>query len=185
MAHKNRANKGITRSYFSLLLIKGFDIRRLFSVILISVLLFPSAAHAGKLKFEELNFPLAVEAMKHKGKPLVLYISQTGCIICKRLERDVLSKVLKNDEYDKKITLQKILWDRTKPVAWIGSKQKLPNAIAQHYDLAATPTLLFLDHQGNEIAKRIVGYVNDDFYWDYLDKRIDKSRNIIAQGRSK
>ncbi len=141
---------------------------------------FANSVMAGRRAFDTLDFPLAVNAMKTEGKPLVLYISQTGCIICKRLERDVLSKVLKNDEYGKNITLQKILWDSPTPVNWIKGAPTLPDTIAHHFEIAATPTLLFLDNKGNEIAKRIVGYVNDDFYWDYLDKRIEKSRSTIA-----
>ncbi|MFL0804854.1 MAG: thioredoxin fold domain-containing protein [Agarilytica sp.] len=146
----------------------------------LSVSVFAVNTYAGKLNFDTLDFPRAEKAMTNEGKPLVLYISQTGCLICKRLERDVLSKVLKNNDYLAKISLQKTLWDSPSTVTWINNTQTLPDTIAQHYEIAATPTLLFLDNKGNEIAKRIVGYVNDDFYWDYLDKRIEKAQKVLA-----
>jgi hypothetical protein len=42
--------------------------------------------------------------------------------------------------------------------------------------VSLTPTLLFLDADGNEISERLVGIWSEDFYGGFIDNRIDQAR---------
>ena len=44
--------------------------------------------------------------------------------------------------------------------------------IVNEYGVFGTPTLLFLDGAGHEIAERLVGYQSVDFYWSYFERTI-------------
>ena len=54
-----------------------------------------------------------------------------------------------------------------------------PDALADRYDVDITPTLLFLDARGEEVADRMVGIGNHEFASAYLDRGIDQARSAL------
>ena len=44
-----------------------------------------------------------------------------------------------------------------------------------------TPTLLFVDSQGRELAERMVGVTTLEFYGGYLDQAIDASSDKLRE----
>ena len=52
----------------------------------------------------------------------------------------------------------------------------LPQVVAAHYDVAVTPTILFLNAGNQEIVRRLVGYNGNEFFSYYLEKRIEEAR---------
>ena len=47
--------------------------------------------------------------------------------------------------------------------------------MALRYNATITPTLLFLDYQGNEIQERMTGVNTVEMYGYYLDESIDEA----------
>lgn len=153
-------------------------IKRSFLILLFSALSWP--LQAADLDFERLDLPNAVDRIED-GKPLLLYVGLSTCGFCRRLEAEVMPVVLKDEAYTDKVFVQKVLWDSGRKVNWKGGQQATPDEIAREFRIRATPTLLFLDADGNEIAERIEGYRDASFYWSYLDDSIDEAVQALAQ----
>lgn len=151
------------------------------SIFTFLLAMFASVTFAGdQLEFQRLDLPAAASSVAD-GKPLLLYIGLTNCGFCRRLEAEVMPALLETDEYQSQILVQKVLWDSQTPVAWKDGESKTPDQIARMFRLRATPTLLFLDADGNEIGKRIEGYRDASFFWSYLDDSIEEARLALAK----
>lgn len=117
------------------------------------------------------------------GKPYVLYVSRKDCPDCKRLEKDVLIPLIHSGQYDLLISLRELPWDSGSITGFKGQLQSADRLI-EHYKVIGTPTLLFLDANGVEIAQQVPGYQSEDFYWYYLDKAIELARIILRKETS-
>jgi len=115
-------------------------------------------------------------------RPIFLYVSAIGCPYCRRLEKDILGPMLKSGEYNNRLLLRKILWEGTDTLYDYNGKEILPEEFLLKYNIMATPTILFLDKNGKEIAKRITGYRTPDLYWYYLDASVDKAVEVLRKG---
>jgi thioredoxin-related protein len=146
------------------------------------VLMCMGIASGDDLAFSKADMSAAFIQITENNKPLILYVSHTTCPYCKRLDNDIMPAVLNSENYQNSVVLQKLVWDSAIPVTWVGGEEKLPDQIVTDYRVRATPTLLFLDEKGQEIAKRIEGYQGPDFYWVYLDERIEQAQ-LALMGR--
>lgn len=135
-----------------------------------------STSYGDALAFNDTDFAVAKKEMIANQKPLILYVSHSTCPFCVRLDKEIMPAVVNTQGYTNMVTLQKLTWDSNIPVNWVNGEQRLPDEIVSHYKVRATPTLLFLNDKGEEIAKRIEGYRGADFYWVYLDKSIEQAR---------
>lgn len=147
-----------------------------------AVLLSVGAWASSDLIFAKADFPAALGAMAAEGKPLVLYVAHSTCPYCKRLDREVMPAVVNTQAYQQAISLQKLVWDDTTPVRWRNNEMISPDDLVARYRVIATPTILFLNAQGEEVAKRIEGYRDADFYWFYFDQSIETARQAIQAG---
>ena len=148
----------------------------------IALLLSVNAWTSSDLSFAKADFPAAQDAMAAEGKPLVLYVAHSTCPYCKRLDREVMPAVVNTQAYQQAISLQKLVWDDTTPVRWRNNEMISPDDLVARYRVIATPTILFLNAQGEEVAKRIEGYRDADFYWFYFDQSIETARQAIQAG---
>jgi len=59
------------------------------------------------------------------------------------------------------------------------ARARLPAAVSGRYGVFVTPTLLFLDADGLEVSKRIVGINSVDFFGAYVDEALAEGRKRI------
>ena len=50
---------------------------------------------------------------------------------------------------------------------------------ASRYGVSLTPTLLFLNSEGEEMSEKLVGIWSEDFYGGFIDNRIDEARERL------
>jgi len=110
---------------------------------------------------------------------IILYVSAPDCPFCKKLEKEVLFPFLKSGDYKDKAILRKISWRSSEPIINFKDEPSTPIHFLKSYDLKITPTLLFLDSDGNEVFDRIIGYSGNEFFWYYLDVAIEKANSKI------
>ena len=55
------------------------------------------------------------------------------------------------------------------------------DALVQRWRVTIAPTLLFFGPGGREVAERMEGAYQPDFYGPYLDDRLDKARVAIRR----
>ncbi len=156
----------------------SFYVNKVFLMIL---LLLNSTVFAKEITTVK-NFSKDARISLQQHKPIFLYVSSISCVYCKRLDKDVIGPMLKSGDYEKKIIMRKITLEDTDPIIDFNGKLVIPEDFLVDYKINATPTLLFLDHQGKQLTKPLEGYLSADLFWYYLDKAIDRS---VAKLRAK
>ncbi len=114
------------------------------------------------------------------NKPLIIYVAAAYCTYCLRLERDVLNTVAASSAYQH-IVLRRLLRDDTRPIIDFDGQDQSPASWVTRHDVPLSPTLLFVNARGEEIAPRLVGYQGPEFYWYYLDERIALATENLIQ----
>jgi len=106
---------------------------------------------------------------------IVLEFSSEDCVYCHKLETLFLLPMQRNADYDDKILLRSISLDDFNSVIDFDGRSIATSEFATRYAVSLTPTLLFLDADGNEISERLVGIWSEDFYGGFIDNRIDEA----------
>jgi thioredoxin-related protein len=131
---------------------------------------------------EENNFQQLSKEMKEKNLGLVLMLHAEHCPYCALMENEILSPMIKSGEYDKRILIRKLQIDEARDVIDFSGKTVEPSDISGRYKAFLTPTLVFLDHQGNERIKQMVGINTVEMFGAYLDIEIDKlTQELVAE----
>ncbi len=112
--------------------------------------------------------------------PILLVVSQEDCPYCELLKREILEPMLVSGEYDGRVIIRELLIDSELPVRDFDGRAIAPDELARRYGARLTPTVLFLDDRGRELAERIVGINTVDFYAYYLDAAIDAAGAHLA-----
>jgi thioredoxin-related protein len=100
--------------------------------------------------------------------PVMLYFSRSDCPYCHSFEEEILEPLVKSGAYAGKIIIRKLVLDGTKPVENFNGELVSPAELGEIYRVEVTPTLLFVDSSGDELAPRILGYQKTDFYAYFL-----------------
>lgn len=130
---------------------------------------------------ESTNLNQIINTKKKQSKVIILYVSSPFCRFCKKLEKEILIPLLKSGDYRDKALLRKFIIDSKQPIINFNKQSQSPKSLMREYNVTITPTLLFLDKNGNQLSESIVGYSNDEFYWYYLDMAIEKSNHQLTE----
>jgi thioredoxin-related protein len=115
--------------------------------------------------------------------PLLLEFSADDCEYCTLLEEEILKPILRNRDYDQRVLMRKLVLDRVTELRDFSGSSVNASALADHYDVFVTPTLLFVDSHGNELSERMVGVTTLEFYGWYLDQALDESSHKLRELR--
>jgi thioredoxin-related protein len=111
--------------------------------------------------------------VKHSKRVLMIEFSSEYCGYCRQLEDEFLKPMLLNDEYHKKVLIRSVsLSDNDDLIDFDGNSISAYD-LAAKYDVFVTPTLLFLDENGDQVSEKLVGIWSLDYYGGYIDQRID------------
>lgn len=108
-------------------------------------------------------------------KPILLMISREHCPYCKLMKREILYPMSLDPEVTQRIILREMLIDPGMRIIDFHGERQDSAAFAHGYGVHLTPTLLFLDPQGNELTKRIVGINTIELFSFYLDAAIEEA----------
>ena len=116
---------------------------------------------------------------RREGKIILMEVEASDCPYCRRLEEEILKPMLRSGDYeDNTLIVQLEIDSYADLVDWNGRKTT-PAEFSQRYGVFVTPTLLFLDPQGREVSKRIVGINSVDFFGAYVDEALAEGRRRI------
>ena len=107
--------------------------------------------------------------------PLLLEFAAVSCEYCQLLEEEILKPILRNRDYDSRVLMRRVVVDAGSTLRGFDGKQVVARDLAHRYSVFVTPTLLFTDGSGNEIAERMVGVNTLEMYGGYLDQALDAS----------
>jgi thioredoxin-related protein len=113
--------------------------------------------------------------------PLLLEFSSTICSYCDLLEEEILKPILRNRSYEQRVRIRKVLLDSYRILRDFDGRRTNGEKLAQRYRVFVTPTLLFVDQQGEELAERMVGVTTLELYGGYLDQAIDQAGQKLCR----
>ena len=113
--------------------------------------------------------------------PLLLEFAADDCDYCALLESEILEPVLLNRDYDRRVLMRKLVLDRNVKLRDFADKPVSATQLAGHYGVMVTPTLLFVDAQGRELAEHMVGVTTLEFYGGYLDQALDAAQEKLRE----
>lgn len=150
--------------------------RKIFTFIVL--ILITGCAHSDgyeRLLYLE-NFQILAERACKENKVMVVMVSRESCPYCVKLKKQIFVPEVKHGELNSKWLLRELLIDGGN--THIGFDGKKINSVdyARSIKATLTPTVLFLDKNGKEIGKRIVGTGGAvDFYDFYLKRSINQA----------
>jgi len=133
----------------------------------------------------EVEIPLATDLQadgrqaREARLPLLLTFSANACDYCRQLEDEFLRPMLISGEYTDKILIRRLLLDNGSRVTDFSGERIATTRLSSRYKVFVTPTILFLNCDGSELAERMVGINTPEMYGGYLDNCIDTALFMI------
>ena len=101
--------------------------------------------------------------------PILLTFTSLICSYCELLEEDFLQPMLLSGEYRDRVMIRKLELGPGTSVTDFNGKKIMASELSSRYRVFVTPTLLFVDGNGKELAERIVGINTPELFGGYLD----------------
>ncbi len=136
----------------------------------LSALLFSSLLQATEL---DLAKDLKALGESNPKEVIVLMVSRPDCGYCTRVKNDFLGPLLKTDNAP---PVRVIRLDTMNEMVGFDGKSHTAEEIAESFNARFTPTILFVNHQGEVLHDPLIGLSTPDFYGYYLDEAIRLSR---------
>lgn len=145
---------------------------------------FATAFAADGVKVEEVTDLKAVgKHADNKRMPILLMFSAEGCHYCMRVENEFLKPMLLSGDYGDRVLIRKMKIDSFDKVRDFEGKKIAAADFADRYNVFVTPTVVFIDGSGVELAEKRVGLTTPDFYGGYLDQSINEALNILRRDK--
>jgi thioredoxin-related protein len=104
--------------------------------------------------------------------PILLVFSALHCEYCKQLEEAFLEPMRRSGHYTDRIIIRKLHLDNGSRVIDFTGRRVAATVLSDRYRVFVTPTILFLDAAGREVAERMVGINTPEMFGGYLDECI-------------
>jgi len=123
---------------------------------------------------------LGQEALE-RNIPIVMMLSADGCSWCLKLEEEHFKPMLRSGDYEDKALIRQFKIDDMLNVRDFDGKMISPDEINTRYSAFVTPTVIYLDGNGSELAKKMVGLSTGHYYGSYVDMSIDESLDKLRR----
>ena len=112
--------------------------------------------------------------------PLIVIFTSPTCHYCEIVKRDYLLPMMKNPETAGAVVIRQIVTGSPARLKDFHGRVTTEAAFAGAQGVTLTPTVAFFDDRGKEVAKPIVGLLNPDYYYGYLEDAIAQAKKHIA-----
>ncbi len=119
------------------------------------------------------------EHARENGLVLMLGFSSDYCHYCIRLEEEYLKPMLRSAEYADKVLIRRIDLGGYTNIINFDGRSMSPSQFASQYKAYVTPTLVFVNHRGEELAEKLVGLGTEGFFAAYIDQHIAQARSKL------
>lgn len=122
------------------------------------------------------DFQSLKAVMETQQAPLLLAVTADYCHFCEQLKDEYLQPMMKNAEDRKRVVIRTFDLDGNLDIVDFDGKTVSVRDFSQRYEASLTPTVLFLNSSGKEVADKILGFNTPELYGAYLEKSIDTAR---------
>lgn len=151
------------------------------SILCLLFSLYSVADYDESVVMEENNFQKLAIQMKQNDMGLVMMLHAEDCPYCKLMDEQILSPMERSGEYKKRVFIRKLQIDKSEFITDFKGQQVEASDVADNYDSRLTPTLVFLDHSGEEKAVKIIGINSIDLFSASVDEQIDELLAVIKK----
>jgi thioredoxin-related protein len=161
---------------------KSTAIRHFLLTLLLAVV--SSTVGAAEVKVLEVEDFSAIGHVSDKQRlPILLMFAADYCAYCEQLEEDFLKPMLRSGDYKDKVLIRKLRIDGNGTIRDFEGTETSPAAIAERYNVSLTPTVVFVDGNGVELAPKRIGLTTPAFYGGYLDDAITQALDILRRNK--
>ena len=114
-------------------------------------------------------------------KPILILFSMQGCTYCQYVEEEHLKPMLRNATYRSKVIIRRVMTDSYGSIIDFNGNAVSIQDLSTRYGAYLTPTVVFIDHQGNKLVQSIHGVRNTEYYGQDLDEGLDRSLLVIRE----
>lgn len=123
--------------------------------------------------------------LSHERKlPILLMFSMEFCPYCDLLVDDFLRPMLISGDYEERVLIRMFKIDEHGKVRDFDGKRRDVYDIQSRYNVSVTPTMVFIDGNGKQLARRMVGVSTPDFFGGYIDDNIDTALKRLRNTQS-
>lgn len=116
------------------------------------------------------------------NSPLIIVFTSPTCHYCEIVKRDYLLPMTKSPATAGTVVIRQIVTGSSAKLKDFHGRITTQAAFAAFHGVTLTPTVAFFDEHGKEVARPIVGLLNPDYYYGYLEDAIAQARKrIVAQ----
>ena len=113
--------------------------------------------------------------------PVLLLFSAEECEYCDAIRTHYLKPMQQSEKYKDSILFRQVYIDEFFMIKNFDGHKITGDKLALNFDVDVTPTILFIDATGKEIAERLVGISMVDYFDKLLDMRITSASDIVSK----
>lgn len=126
------------------------------------------------------HLPRLAALAQRQGQPLLLMVSLPGCPWCELLRRNYLGPMRQEGVH----AFEFMINDSKQQLVDFSARTTTPAQWSERHKISISPTLLFFNAQGQEIAARLEGVASADLIGTMLDDRLAQARSKIQVPKS-
>lgn len=135
--------------------------------------------YAGPKVQEVTNLQQLGAEARAKKVPIMLVASQAHCAFCQLLKEEILQPMLLSGDYGDKVIIRELMIDSDDMVPDFHGVLRRQGDISTDYKVWVTPTVLYVDGNGKEMAEPVLGVNSLDYYGYYVDETINELLEIL------
>lgn len=109
---------------------------------------------------------------RKENKAILILVSQEHCSYCVQIKQEVIGPMIRGGSYENALLIRELPLDGASTVIDFKGVTRDNHSFAYDYKVSMTPTLLFLDSNGQELSEKMVGMQTADMYYYYVDQSI-------------
>ncbi|MGH1460894.1 MAG: thioredoxin family protein [Neptuniibacter sp.] len=113
-------------------------------------------------------------------KVVLMLVSQPNCSYCVQITEEILRPMIISGHYESTTLFTELEINTGKKIKDFAGNTASANEFAKRYGAWATPTLLFLDWHGNQIAKKMIGINTPELYGYYVDQALKTAQSKLS-----
>lgn len=120
------------------------------------------------------SLPEELARAQQQGQPLVVMVSLEGCVFCRIVRQSHLAPMAREG-----FPLVQVDMRSAQAVRDFEGHMTTHDELTRRWRVSITPTVLFFGAGGKEVAERMEGAYQPDFYGPYLEDRLAKARSRL------
>lgn len=125
------------------------------------------------------DLPQLAKTARRENKLILIEISASDCGYCELLDDDYIKPMLRDENYTRKLLIRKMDTDNFDTIIDFSGNRITAEEFSLRYKARLTPTMLFLDNHGNEVAERIIGINTLELFGGYIEASIETGMKAI------